>query len=122
MSNTRYSEKELQKFKDIIDEKLDQAKKELISTLDSLASTNRNIAHETMLNVDDDFSLVEEQENLSFLATRLKKFIQHLEDALLRIKNKTYGICRQTGKLISKERLLLVPHATLSVEAKNDRN
>ncbi len=121
MEKLCYSDEELQGFKAIIEKKMRQARQELSETLGSLADTNRNIASDKMLSTNDSL-VVEEQENLNALAIRLQKFIQHLEAALERIVNKTYGICHKTHKLIDKQRLLLVPHATLSVEAKNQRS
>ena len=120
MNEQCYSDSELEAFRQLINKKLDKAKRELSTTLNMLENTNSGIARDKVHGLEDSPS-VEEQENLNFLSIRLKKFITHLESALVRIKNKTYGICRETGKRISKERLLLVPHATLSVEAKKKR-
>ena len=116
----KYNDEDLEEFRLLIEQKLQKTKKELRETLDSLATTNSTIAQDKVKSLEDS-SVVEEQENLNFLVIRNKKFIQHLEAALVRIKNKAYGICRKTGKLISKERLLRVPHATLSIDAKNSR-
>jgi RNA polymerase-binding transcription factor DksA len=116
----RYNDEDLEEFRMLIEQKLQKAKKELRETLDSLATTNSTIAQDKVKSLEDG-PIVEEQENLNFLIIRNKKFIQHLEAALVRIKNKAYGICRKTRKLISKERLLRVPHATLSINAKNSR-
>lgn len=117
---TRYSDEELKEFKDLINKKLKEAQEDL----DLLMSS---ISHED--NGTDDtsptFKMMEDgsdtltREETSQLASRQEKFIKHLRDALIRIENKTYGICRVTGKLIPKERLRIVPHATLSIEAKN---
>ena len=120
----RYSDEELQEFKELILEKLEQAKAEY-NTLRGMVN------HSTSNDTEDTsptFKVLEEgasslsKEELSQLASRQYKFIQNLEAALVRIENKTYGICRATGKLIPKERLRLVPHATLSVEGKEMMN
>ena len=117
---TRYSDAELTEFKEIILEKLAKAKVDY----DLLRAT---ITHAESNGTDDTsptFKILEEgaatlsKEESGRLAQRQLKFIQHLEAALVRIENKTYGICRETGKLIPKERLKIVPHATLSIEAK----
>ncbi|MBQ7639980.1 MAG: TraR/DksA family transcriptional regulator [Bacteroidales bacterium] len=116
----RYSDEELQEFKALILEKLDAARKEY----DMLKGM---VNHSTSKDTEDTsptFKVLEEgasslsKEEIGQLASRQYKLIQNLEAALGRIENKTYGICRATGKLIPKERLRLVPHATLSVEAK----
>lgn len=118
---TRYSDAELAEFKAIILDKLAKAKVDY----DLLRST---ITHTESNGTDDTsptFKILEEgaatlsKEECGRLAQRQLKFIQHLEAALVRIENKTYGICRETGKLIPKERLKIVPHATLSIEAKD---
>jgi DnaK suppressor protein len=117
---TRYSDKELKEFKQIILKKIDKAKNDY----DLLKSV---ITHEESNDTEDTsptFKVLEEgaatlsKEEAGKLAQRQLKFIQHLQAALIRIENKTYGICRETGKLITKERLRAVPHATLSIEAK----
>jgi RNA polymerase-binding transcription factor DksA len=117
---TRYSDAELEEFKALIIDKLEEAKKDL----EMLSST---MSHKDDHGTDDTsptFKLMEDgsdvlsREETAQLALRQQKFIKHLEDALMRIENKTYGICRVTGKLIQKERLKIVPHATLSIEAK----
>lgn len=117
---TSYSEKELQEFKEIILAKLEEARSEY--------NTLRNMVNHSTSNDTEDttptFKVLEEgasslsKEEIGQLATRQLKLIQNLEAALIRIENHTYGICRATGKLIPKERLRLVPHATLSVEGK----
>jgi len=118
--NLRYSDEELQEFKTIILEMLANAKEEY-KTLRAIVS------HGDSNDIDDtapSFKAMEEgaatlsKEEASQLAQRQYKFIQNLEAALVRIENKTYGVCRVTGKLIPKERLRLVPHATLTIEAK----
>ena len=116
-----YSEKELGEFREIILQKLAKAQKDLKEMDKSLTSTNENIAQGEVKGLDDSL-VVEEQENINFLIIRQKKFIQHLEQALLRIKSKTYGICIKTGQLIPKQRLMLVPHTQHSVQAKQNRN
>jgi RNA polymerase-binding transcription factor DksA len=117
---TRYSDADLQEFKQIILGKLEVAKDEFGKMQKSLQNPNENGDENTSnqyLTLDDGASTFE-KENLNQLAARQKKFIDNLEAALIRIENKTYGICRVTGKLIQKERLKAVPHATLSMEAK----
>ena len=120
-NKTRYSDEELEEFRTIINEKLAQARKEY-DTLRYLVMHNGSNDIEdtapTFKTVEDDGAFQLSKEEASQLAQRQFKFIQNLEAALVRIENKTYGICRETGKLIPKERLRLVPHATLTVEAK----
>jgi len=116
----RYSDAELQEFKDLIGKKLDAAKKELaylqglITRRDEMGGDETDNRYMTM----EDGGMSMEREQLSQMASRQITFIDHLEKALMRIENKTYGICRVTGKLIDKARLRAVPHATLSMEAK----
>jgi DnaK suppressor protein len=122
---TRYSDSELQEFKDLIMEKIRVAKEELSSLTRSLSNPNSNGTDDTAgtFKTLEDGSATLEKEQINQLAARQKKFVEGLEAALVRIENKTYGICRVTGKLIQKERLRAVPHATLSIEAKlNQRN
>ena len=116
----RYSDAELEEFKALILDKLTRAKEELEFLQESILNPNANGTDDTIQanKLLDDNSSSAEKENLSRLADRQRKFISALEMALVRIENKTYGICRETGKLISKERLKAVPHATLSIEAK----
>lgn len=116
---TRYTDSELGEFKLLIEEKLSEAKKQLDFYVQQLSDSSNN-ADSKSKGLDDSIGSVE-NEQISTLASRLRKHIQHLENAKLRIQNKVYGICRVTGKLISKERLKAVPHATLSIEAKNKR-
>ncbi len=118
---TRYSDSELQEFREIINAKLVEAKKDLdlLNSTMSLRDNNGTDDTSPTFKLIEDGSDVLSREETSQLAARQEKFIKHLNDALVRIENKTYGICRQTGKLISKERLRIVPHATLSIEAKN---
>lgn len=117
---TRYSDSELQEFKELIVEKLRSSKEELSSLASSLSNPNANGTDDTAgtYKTLEDGSATLEKESINQLAARQKKFIENLEAALIRIENKTYGICRETGKLIQKERLRAVPHATLSMEAK----
>jgi DnaK suppressor protein len=117
---TRYSESDLLEFKGILLDKLRSAKEELNSLATSLSSPNANGTDDTAgtYKTLEDGSATLEKEQINQLAARQKKFIEQLEAALVRIENKTYGICRETGKLIPKERLRAVPHTTLSMEAK----
>lgn len=116
----RYSDVELQEFRELIGKKLDAAKKELtylqglITRRDEMGGDETDNRYMTM----EDGGMSMEREQLSQMASRQITFIDHLEKALMRIENKTYGICRVTGKLIDKARLRAVPHATLSMEAK----
>ena len=118
---TRYSDEELAEFKSIILDMLEKAKQEY-NTLRKVVMNNGNNDIEdttpSFKTVEDDGAMQLSREEASQLAQRKYKFIQNLEAALVRIENKTYGVCRVTGKLIPKERLRLVPHATLTVEAK----
>ena len=121
---TRYSDEELQEFKVLIEQKLELAKKNYEDMKASLMNADGNDVDDTMptyKNLEEGSQTLSKDE-LQTLAARQLKFIQGLQAALVRIENKTYGICRVTGKLISKERLRAVPHATLSIEAKNMQN
>jgi RNA polymerase-binding transcription factor DksA len=117
----RYSDEELAEFKEIILKKLEKARKDYELYRNAITHGDGNDTQDT----SPTFKVLEEgaatlsKEEAGKLAQRQQKFIQHLEAALIRIENKTYGICRETGKLISKERLRAVPHATLSIDAKN---
>lgn len=113
---TRYSDKELSEFDAIIDDKLAKAREQLDYYLDQLKEISES-PEGKIKGLDDGISTIE-TERLHTMAARQKKLIQHLENAKLRIANKVYGVCRVTGKLISKERLRAVPHATLSIAAK----
>lgn len=118
---TRYSDAELKEFEVLINEKLDKAKGEYKILKDTLSRDNDSGTDSTSggnTKVLEDGAETAEKENLSQLAARQQKFIANLENALVRIKNGTYGICSVTGKLISKERLIAVPHTTQSIEAK----
>ena len=120
----RYNDSELAEFRELITKKLDAAKKELsylqglITRKDEMGGDNDDARYMTM----EDGSMSMEREQLSQMASRQITFIDHLEKAMMRIENKTYGICRVTGKLIDKARLRAVPHATLSIEAKQIMN
>jgi len=120
----RYSDNELVEFRELIQKKLDQAKKELaylqglITRKDEMGGDETENRYMTM----EDGSMSMEREQLAQMASRQINYIDHLEKAMMRIENKTYGICRVTGKLIDKARLRAVPHATLSIEAKQTMN
>ena len=120
---SKYSDSELLEFKKIILDKLDTAHKDLELLTEAFTNSGGNSTDDTSptFKVLEEGSQVLSKEENSQLAARLNKFIQNLEAALVRIENKTYGICRVTGKLIPKERLRSVPHATLSIEAKEGR-
>lgn len=123
VEKTRYSDEELVEFKEIILEMLGKAKEDYELLRSSVTNSSSNDTEDT----SPTFKVLEEgaatltKEEMGRLAQRQLKFIQHLEAALVRIENKTYGICRETGKLIPKERLRVVPHATLSIEAKEGK-
>lgn len=121
---THYNDAELQEFKELILEKIRMAREELNSLAKSLSNPNSNGTDDTAgtFKTLEDGSATLEKEQTNQLAARQKKFIDSLEAALVRIENKSYGICRETGKLIQKERLRAVPHATLSMEAKLKQN
>ena len=116
---TRYSDDELEEFKILIENKLVKAKEQLNFYLAQLGEINENQSAK-IKGLDDGNGTVE-VERMNTLAARQRKHIHHLENALLRIQNKVYGVCRATGKLISKGRLKAVPHATLSIHAKQAR-
>lgn len=120
---TRYSDEELAEFKQLILDKLAVAKRDYESMMGTLMNADNNGVDDTSPTYKalEEGANTQTKEELALLAARQQKFIKGLEAALVRIENKTYGICRVTGKLIPKERLRLVPHATLSVEAKNQR-
>lgn len=122
---TRYSDEELEDFRRIIVDMLEKAKAEYNTLRKVVMHNGTNDIEDTtpsFKTVEDDGATQLSREEASQLAQRQYKFIQNLEAALVRIENKTYGICRATGKLIPKERLRLVPHATLTVEAKEKMN
>lgn len=119
---TRYTDEELDEFKLLINEKLTKAQLEYESLREAIANEGNDV-----MDTSPTFKVLEEgattlnKEEAGQFAQRQMKFIQHLQAALIRIENKTYGICRDTGKLIPKERLRAVPHATLSIEAKGGK-
>jgi RNA polymerase-binding transcription factor DksA len=117
----RYSDEELAEFRVLIEEKIEKAEKDLAVLKENFANDRNNGTDDTAptFKAFEEGSDTMSKEANSQLASRQEKFIRDLNNALKRIENKTYGICRVTGKLISKERLRLVPHATLSIEAKN---
>ena len=112
----RYTDEELAEFKELINKKLEQARKD-IKVLRSLLD-NHDMTQTKIVTFEDSASTYSKESNLKLIG-RLERFVRDLENALIRIENKSYGICRETGKLISKKRLMAVPHATLSIEAKN---
>jgi DnaK suppressor protein len=116
----RYTDEELEEFKEIIQKKLDKAKHDFEMLKAAINHSDGNDTDDTSptFKVLEEGAAVYSKEQAGRLAQRQEKFIQHLESALIRIQNKTYGVCRETGKLISKERLRAVPHATLSIDAK----
>ena len=120
---TRYTDEELVEFKEIIIKKLEKAQEDFDILKKTITHSESNDTQDT----SPTFKVLEEgaatlsKEEAGRLAQRQQKFIQHLQGALIRIENKTYGICRETGKLISKERLRAVPHATLSIKAKQNQ-
>lgn len=117
---TRYSDEELEEFKAIILDKLTKAQGDYDLLRAALNNTDGNDISDTSptFKVLEEGAATHSKEESGRLAQRQMKFIQHLQAALVRIENKTYGVCRETGKLIPKERLRAVPHATLSIEAK----
>lgn len=118
---TRYSDLELQEFKDIINSKLESARSELQYLNNAIKSPNETGNDDALSSnkILEEGSATFEREQLSQLADRQRKFIKNLEDALARIESKTYGVCKVSGELISKERLKAVPHTTMSIEAKH---
>ena len=123
-TSKRYSDKDLAEFKILIQDKITSAKKDLKRLRDSITQGAGNGTNDTYsaFKAFEEGSETLSKESNSILAQRQEKFIRDLNNALIRIENKTYGICRVTGKLINKERLKLVPHATLSIEAKMKKN
>ena len=120
-SNIRYSDEDLEEFKGLINEKIEKAQHDLELIRSAYMNDHNNGTEDTSptFKAFDEGSAVMSKEANSQLAIRQEKFIRDLKKALIRIENKTYDVCRVTGKLINKERLKLVPHATLSIEAKN---
>lgn len=123
VEKTRYSDTELQEFKEIILNKLEKAKHDLELLTEAYTNSNEHDTNDTSPTfkvLEEGYNVLSKEEN-SRLAARQQKFINSLENALIRIENKSYGVCRVTGKLIAKERLKSVPHATLSIDAKLDQ-
>ena len=120
-TTNRYSDEHLEEFKSLIQEKIDKAQHDLELIKSAYMNDHNNGTEDTSptFKAFDEGSAVMSKESNSALAIRQEKFIRDLRNAMIRIENKTYGICRVTGKLINPERLKLVPHATLSIEAKN---
>ncbi len=120
---TRYSDEELEEFKELIQNKIEKAKNDLQLLVEAYTNSGNNGTNDTSPTfkvLEEGQQVLSKEENRQ-LAARQERFIKNLEAALVRIENKTYGICRVTGKLISKERLRAVPHATLSIDAKLNR-
>ena len=122
-SKLRYNDKELNVFKVLIEEKIQKAKADLELLKSSYMNDGNNVTDDTAptFKAFEEGSETMSKEANTQLALRQEKFIRDLKNALIRIENKTYGVCRVTGKLINKKRLHLVPHATLSIEAKNSQ-
>ena len=119
-AKTRYSDEELEEFKEIILSKLEKAHNDLNLLTESYTTGNDHDTSPTFKVLEEGYQVFSKEENSKF-AARQSKFIKALENALVRIENKSYGICRVTGKLIPKDRLRIVPHATLSIEAKRQQ-
>ncbi|MFI5148123.1 MAG: TraR/DksA family transcriptional regulator [Bacteroidia bacterium] len=121
---SRYSDKELMEFKDLINKKLEEATRDYELLKNTLSHKDDHGTDDTSptFKLLEDGSDVLSKEETAHLASRQEKYIQNLKNALIRIENKTYGICRVTGRLIPKERLRSVPHATLSIDAKLEQN
>lgn len=120
IKKTRYTDEELEEFREIILKKLEKARSDLKLLTEALSNDGENGTNDTSPTfkvLEEGYQVLSKEEN-GRLAARQQKFINNLENALIRIENKTYGICRATGNLIAKERLRIVPHATLSIEAK----
>lgn len=123
-ARTRYSDEELEEFRQIILKKLEKARNDLKLLTEAYTSSNEHDITDTSPTfkiLEEGYQVFSKEENSKF-AARQSKFIKALENALVRIENKSYGICRVTGKLIPKDRLRVVPHATLSIEAKRQQN
>ena len=120
----RYTDKELERFKNLIIKKIDKANKDLSLLKSAYMNDSDNGTDDTSptFKAFEEGSETMSKEANTQLALRQEKFIRDLKNALIRIENKTYGVCRVTGKLIKKKRLMVVPHATLSIEAKNMQN
>jgi DnaK suppressor protein len=120
-SRSRYSDEELEEFKIMIEKKLEESRSQLEDLKEQLSDLN-NSGDENRAGTFDDGASNWQREHINKLASRQQRFIRDLEHALIRIKNKTYGICSVTGKLIDKQRLVLVPHATKTVEGKTQNS
>ncbi|HNW76646.1 MAG TPA: TraR/DksA C4-type zinc finger protein [Bacteroidales bacterium] len=123
MEKSRYTDEELEEFRQIILQKLEKARNDLKLLTESYTISNEHDTTDTSPTfkvLEEGYQVFSKEENSKF-AMRQEKFIKSLENALVRIENKTYGICRVTGKLIPKDRLRVVPHATLSIEAKKNQ-
>ena len=120
----RYSDEDLEEFRQIIEEKLEVARRDYKQMMSVLRNDDGNDVADTSptYKILEEGSITQTKEEMMMFAARQEKFIRGLEAALLRIENKTYGICRETGKLIPKERLRAVPHATLCIEAKQNKH
>lgn len=120
-TNNRYSDKDLEEFRVLIQDKIDKAEHDLELIKSAYMNDHNNGTDDTSptFKAFEEGSATMSKEANSALAIRQEKFIRDLKNAIIRIENKTYGVCRVTGKLINKKRLKLVPHATLSIEAKN---
>ncbi len=120
---TRYTDTELEEFRAVIDKKIKKAQADYEIYRNAITHQDNNDVQDTSptFKLMDEGAAVLSKEEAGRLAQRQAKFIQHLKSALIRIENKTYGVCRETGKLIAKERLMAVPHATLSIEAKRNQ-
>ena len=121
VEKVRYSDEELAMFKALIEEKIKEAEKQLAQINENFINNRNNGTDDTSptFKAFEEGAEIFSKEHNAHLASRQDKFIRDLKFALMRIENKTYGVCRVTGKLIPKERLMAVPHATLSIEAKN---
>ena len=122
-TKNRYSDEELEEFREIIMQKLEKARNDLKLLTESYTTGNDHDTNDTSPTfkvLEEGYQVFSKEENSKF-AARQSKFIKALENALIRIENKSYGICRVTGKLIPKDRLRIVPHATLSIEAKRQQ-
>lgn len=120
----RYSDEELEEFRQVIEEKLEKARHEYDHLLEAVQNPNENGVddHNPSNNMFEETNAASDKEYMSQLADRQRQFVKNLENALVRIENKTYGICRVTGELIAKERLKAVPHTTISIKAKEQEN
>lgn len=120
----RYSDEDLEEFRQIIEKKLEKARSEYERLQEAVRNPNEHglEEHNPTTKMFEETNAASDKEYMSQLAERQKKFIKNLEDALVRIENKTYGVCRVTGELIAKERLKAVPHTTISIKAKQEKD